>query len=284
MARIVVVGSVAEDEVLSLPEPLREGIHRDATASERRLGGGGANTAVPLARAGHDVVLVAPVGTDERGDRLLGHLRAAGIDTSAVVRVEGESTRSVVLVDPAGERTIVNVHRCREDQPPRRLRSLEADALYVRSRDLELAELMAEVARRATVVAHVPPLAREARPAHVLVGSQSDLPAAFVADPWDAGEGIAGALLRWVVMTMGPHGAEAVSADDRIATPAAAVTAVDTTGAGDVFAAGLVHALLGDQPMAQALETGVAWGAAAVACRGLPDREAIQALLQPTAG
>jgi len=279
MARIAVIGSVAEDEVLTLPGPLRAGSHVDARRRERRLGGGGANTAIPLARAGHEVLVVAPLGTDERGDWLLEQLGEAGVDTSLVVRVEGESTRSVVLVDPRGERTIVNVHRCREDGSPRRLEGIGLDALYVRSREPELVELMAKIASHATVVAHVPPLVRASRPAHVLVGSESDLPPAFVADPWDAGEGIAGSLLRWVVMTMGPHGAEAVSADERIATPAPAVAALDTTGAGDVFAAGLVHALLEKQAMPEALETGVAWGAAAVACRGLPGPEAIQALL-----
>jgi sugar/nucleoside kinase (ribokinase family) len=78
---------------------------------------------------------------------------------------------------------------------------------------------------------------------------------------------------------MGAHGAEAVSAEDRIATPALSVEAVDTTAAGDAFAAGLVHALLGDLAMPRALQVGVAWGAAAVTCRGLPDRETIRALL-----
>jgi sugar/nucleoside kinase (ribokinase family) len=279
MSRVAVVGSVAEDEVLYLPGPLREGSHVDAVRRERRLGGGGANTAVPLAHAGHDVALVAPLGTDERGDRLLGQLQDAGVDTSAIVRVEGESTRSLVLVDPGGERTIVNVHRCREEGPPRRLEKLETEALYVRSRGTGLDGLMSQAARRSTVVAHVPPLARGSRPAHVLVGSTSDLPPAFVGDPWDVSEGIAGSLLRWVVLTMGAHGAEAVSAEDRIATPALSVEAVDTTAAGDAFAAGLVHALLGDLAMPRALQVGVAWGAAAVTCRGLPDRETIRALL-----
>jgi len=278
MARIAVIGSVAEDEVLTLPRPLREGRHLDAVTHERRLGGGGANTAIPLARAGHDVVIVAPLGTDARGDRLLGQLQDAGLDTSGIVRVEGASTRSVVMVDPDAERTIVNAHRCREQGPPKRVEGMEIDALYVRSRELDLADLLAGVARRARVVAHIPPLARDARPAHVLVGSESDLPAAFVADPWDAGEGIAGSTLEWVVMTMGAHGAEAVSADERMATPAPTVTAVDTTGAGDVFAAGLVHGLVEGQPMAQALGTGVAWGAAAAATRGLPPADA---LLEP---
>jgi sugar/nucleoside kinase (ribokinase family) len=279
MSRVVVVGSVAEDEVLYLPGPLSEGGHADALRRERRLGGGGANTAVPLAHAGHEVVLVAPLGTDERGDRLLGQLKEAGVDTSAIVRVDGESTRSVVLVDPEGERTIVNVHRCREGGPPQRLEKIEAEALYVRSREADLDGLMSNAARRSTVVAHLPPLTRGSRPAHVLVGSVSDLPPAFVGDPWDVSEGIAGPLLRWVVLTMGAHGAEAVSAEDRVATPAPVVEAVDTTAAGDAFAAGLVHALLGDHPMPRALQIGVAWGAAAVTCRGLPDRETIQALL-----
>jgi sugar/nucleoside kinase (ribokinase family) len=278
MARVAVVGSVAEDEVLYLAHSFREGSHLETGKRERRLGGGAANTAVPLRHAGHEVVIVAPLGKDEKGDWLLGELQAAGVDTSAIVRVDGESTRSLVLVDPEGERTIVNVHRAHEEHLPERLSRIEADAVYVRSRETDLADPMEIVARRATVVAHLPPLVRGARPAHVLVGSESDLPRAFVGDPWDAGEGIAGSLLRWVVMTMGAHGAEAVSADERIATPAPSVDAVDTTGSGDVFAAGLVHALLGERPMPHALDTAVAWGAAAAACRGLPGPETIRGL------
>jgi sugar/nucleoside kinase (ribokinase family) len=44
-------------------------------------------------------------------------------------------------------------------------------------------------------------------------------------------------------------------------TPAPRVTPVDTTGSGDAFAAGLVHALVGGSAMQQTLETGAAWGA-----------------------
>jgi len=279
MARIAVVGSVAEDEVLRLPRPLREGGHVAAAEYHRRLGGGAANTAIPLLHAGHEVVIVSPLGTDETGDWLLGELETAGVDTSEIVRIRGASTRSVVLVDPRGERTIVNVHRCREERLSERLGTIEADGLYVRSREPSLAEPMGDVAQRATVVAHLPPLKRGARPAHVLVGSESDLPQAFAGDPWGSGEGIAGPFLRWVVVTRGPRGAEAISADERIATPAPSVTAVDTTGAGDVFAAGLIHSLLSDRPMPQALETAAAWGAAAAAFRGMPPPETIQSLL-----
>ena len=61
--------------------------------------------------------------------------------------------------------------------------------------------------------------------------------------------------------------------------PAPLVTVVDSTAAGDVFAAGLVHALALGRPTRAALETAVAWGAAAVACPGVPSRETIEGLL-----
>ncbi len=279
MARIVVVGSVAQDDVVTLQQPLRAGSHLDAAGRRLRLGGGGANTAIPLRHAGHDVTLLAPVGADAVAEWLLAKLQAAGIDVSAVSRVPGESTRSLVFVDPGGERTIVNLHRCRESGPPERLASLEADAVYVRSRDFDGAALLAETAARSLVVAHVPPLEPGCRPAHVLVGSESDLPPGFLEDPWAAGRRIAGLALRLVVVTRGERGAEAFSASERESVPAPRVSVVDSTAAGDVFAAGLVHALVERRSTRKALETAVAWGAAAVSCPGVPSRETIEGLL-----
>lgn len=158
MARIAVIGSVAQDDVVWLLQPLRDGRHLDGHKHKLRLGGGGANTAIPLHHAGHDVALVAPVGADAVGEWLLAKVQSFGIDAASMTRVPGESTRSLVLLDADGERTIINLHRCRDAAAPERLRALEADAVYVRSRDLDLAPALAERAGRAIVVAHVPPL------------------------------------------------------------------------------------------------------------------------------
>ena len=92
----------------------------------------------------------------------------------------------------------------------------------MRSRDLDVTALLAEAAARSLVVAHVPPLEAGARPAHVLVGSESDLPPAFLADPWKAGREIAGLALRLVVVTRGERGAEAFGAvehESRVRAP-----------------------------------------------------------------
>jgi sugar/nucleoside kinase (ribokinase family) len=279
VSRIIVVGSVAQDDAVLLRQGLVPGAHLDAASRRLRLGGGGANTAIPLRHAGHDVSLVAPVGADDVAEWLLAKLQAAGVDVGTVARVPGGSTRSLVLVDPGGERTIVNLHRCREQGPPERLSTLEAQAVYVRSRDLDLAPLLEGVAERSLVVAHVPPLEASSRPAHVLVGSESDLPAAFLSDPWSAGRGIAGERLRLVVVTRGPRGASAFSPEGRVDVPAPRVDVVDSTAAGDVFAAGLVHGLVLGRPPRALLETAVLWGAAAVACPGVPSKETIEGLL-----
>ncbi|MBI5444718.1 MAG: hypothetical protein HY900_26325, partial [Deltaproteobacteria bacterium] len=122
MPRIVVVGSVSIDEVVTLRQPLRAGAHLDGRERGRRVGGGAANTAIPLAFAGHAVTVVSSVGTDLEGSTILARLSGAGVDTSQVMRRAGPSTRSLVVVEPDGERTGVNLHRCREESPPRRLR------------------------------------------------------------------------------------------------------------------------------------------------------------------
>ncbi|MEO5335589.1 MAG: carbohydrate kinase family protein [Magnetospirillum sp. WYHS-4] len=265
MAAIVVVGSVARDEVAALHEPLREGAHLEGEARGSRLGGGGANTAVALARAGHRAILVAPLGTDALGDELLAELAASGVETSAVRRVPGASTWSLVLVTQGGERTIVNLNRTHEPEPPRRLLSIAADCLYVRSRALDLAPLLAEKAQGCLVVAHMPPLEEGSRPAQVLVASQSDLPPADLADPFATGFRVAGNLLEWVVVTRGPEGATAHGPQGLVLTAAAPhVETVDSTGAGDAFAAGLVHALTGGHAMGEALGVACRWGAEAV--------------------
>jgi sugar/nucleoside kinase (ribokinase family) len=265
MATILVVGSVARDEVAALHEPLREGAHLEGESRGSRLGGGGANTAVALARAGHRAVLVAPVGDDALGDALVAELAASRVDTSLILRVPGASTWSLVLVTEGGERTIVNLNRTREPAPPRRLLEVEARCLYVRSRALDLAPLLAERARDCLVVAHMPPLEAGARPARVLVASESDLDRAALADPFATGGRVAGNLLEWVVVTHGARGATAHGPSGVVVEAAAPqVEPVDSTGAGDAFAAGLVHALTGGAPMAEALGTACRWGAEAV--------------------
>lgn len=267
MARIAVLGTLAVDRVVRLERPLQVGGHQQGEALAPRCGGGAANAAVALAHAGHRVTLVSAVGDDAAGRELIATLTAAGVDTTEVARLPQPTSHSLLLVDPHGERTIVNLQRLHAPAPERLLQ-LPLDCVYVRSRAPGLAPLLAELSRRTCVVAHVPPCAAGAVPARILVGSAPDLDAAFLADPYAAGRRASGDRADWTVVTRGAAGATAHGHDTTLHQPALPALPVDTTGAGDCFAAGLVHGLVTGLEMAHCLAVAAAWGAAAVSGDG----------------
>ncbi len=240
--------------------------------AESRLGGGGANTAVALAAAGHEVMLLTAVGQDSIGDKLLAELAARGVDATAIVRLHQPSTRSLLLIDPLGERTVINVARCEEDVPSQRLLTLRADLIYVRSRRDDLSALLRARAATSLIVAHAPPIEAGSRPAHIVVASASDLDPHCLQAPQHLGAVVSGGLAQWTVITDGAAGAYAYSEGQRLTVSARCVQALDTTGAGDAFAAGLIHGVVNQWPMSKALALAVQFGTEATLwpASGLP--------------
>ena len=71
-------------------------------------GGDAVNEAIILSRLGHRAALVSKVGRDVAGDFLIQTLNDAGVDTSRVVRASGLDTGvNVVLVREGGERSFI---------------------------------------------------------------------------------------------------------------------------------------------------------------------------------
>lgn len=277
MATLLIIGSIAWDEVVRLTAPLRAGSHNEGRWVGRRIGGGAANTAMALARAQDRPMVISAVGADPSGAELVQQLASFGVDVQLVNRRAEATTRSLVLLESSGERTVVNLARARVALPSD-LASLPAECCYVRSADPALTPLLARRIETGTVVAHVPPLKRGFRPAQVLVGSASDLDEEALAHPFAAARGVAGAWLQWMVVTHGPAGAIAYGDDGRrFAERAPRVEVRDSTGAGDVFAAGLVHALAMGQGMEAALKVAVLWGAVSVGYEGtIPPEDFLQ--------
>jgi sugar/nucleoside kinase (ribokinase family) len=264
---ILVIGSVAWDEVIRLDAPLRPGAHLGGHWLGKRIGGGAANTALALSRGGDRVVLVSAVSGDLEGERLAIDLARLGIDLDWLDRTSAHTTRSLVLLDQSGERTIINLARARAPLPDD-LADIAAACCYVRSADPQLTPVLARRVRQGPVIAHVPPVADACQPASVLLGSTSDLDADFLAQPYRRARRIAGDVLQWMVLTDGANGARAYAKDRVLQAAAPTVEVIDSTGAGDVFAAGLAHALAAGRPMESALKTAVRWGSASVQYEG----------------
>ncbi|EWY42177.1 carbohydrate kinase [Skermanella stibiiresistens SB22] len=252
------------DVVVRLDGVVSSGAQLKARFDPGRLGGGGANTGVALAYAGHEVALFAEVGDDASGASMLDELVATGIDVSRVRRLRGPTPPVLVLLDPEGERTIIRGSPREAGATVLPAVNERADALYVKTHGADVVELLRERIASCLVVSHAPPAETTDWPAHVIVDSAAHMGASALADPYAAGHAWAGDALRWMVVTDGSRGATAFGPAGAVHVRATPAEVVDSTGAGDVFTAGLIHGLLTGMPIEDALRIGTRWAALAV--------------------
>lgn len=265
------------DRILLLDKPLITGGRHHYTDGGRRLGGGGANTGLGLVWAGHSVALVSQVGKDETADWLLAEASLHGLDCSLLHRNDVATPELLLVMTPDGERTIIRPQRPKFSlgTPPAFSRW---DALYINS-SAEGCEDWARAAMADTLV--VAQLAKDERPrpCHVLITSKSDLAGRCALPVWQYGQSIAGSDLRYFVVTDGANGAFVYSASGSDYVPAVESRVVDTTGAGDAFASGLINGLLAQRTITEAMAVGAQWASFAVATQSsIPGKELKQYL------
>jgi ribokinase len=286
VSRIIVLGDVMVDVVVRLSEPLARG--SDAPAQIRFHGGGSAaNTAAWLAAAGAEPVLVGVVGDDERGRAARAGLVAAGVEAWLVVDPDLPTGTCLVLVSPDGERTMApdagaNDALLAGDLDPELLG--EGGHLHVsgysllRAGSRGAAIAAVRQASRAGMTVSVDPSSSALLSAEFLdwaEGADLLLPNASEAhaltgdsDPERGARRLAERFGE-VVVTLGPAGALWTDGDAVLRAAAEPVAeVVDSTGAGDAFAAGLLSARVAGMSTAEALAAGCKLAARAVSQAG----------------
>ena len=277
---VVVVGDVMVD-VVTVPEgPIAP---RSDTPSRIRSQGGGsaANTACWLAWLGVPVGLVAAVGDDALGRAALAELEAAGVRFLGTV-VGGRPTGTcVVLVDEAGERTML------PDRGANDALAVGAVGELAGARWLHLSgyallgsgsRAAGRAAAEAATAANVP-WSLDASSAAPLrsMGADSFLALAtgcsvlFANDDEVAALGGFDAVLARGHELVAKHGVDGSSWTDGRATASACAdraTLIDSVGAGDAFDAGFLHARLGGADPGQALRAGAAVAATCLSVAG----------------
>jgi ribokinase len=289
VTRLVVLGDVMVDVVCRLDGPIAPG--SDAPARiEFGYGGSAANVSAWAAVArdeGPPPVLAGRIGADERGRAAEAELRAAGVETRLAVDPERPTGTCVVLVGPDGERSMVpdsgaNDRLAEGDLPDELL--VEGAHLhltgYTLVRDASRAAGRAAIARgreRGMSVSVDPSSAALLSPAFMdeLDGVGLLLPNAEEAAVLSGEEDVERASLSLadrvpeVAVTLGSEGAIWTDGTNVIRGDAEReVMVVDTTGAGDAFAAGFLTACLAGAAPAEALREGCRLAAVAVRTPG----------------
>jgi ribokinase len=294
--RAVVVGSLNMDLVLGVPELPGRGQTLLSRSLDRSPGGKGANQAVALARLGAQVEMVGAVGTDGDGAALLGALQAAGVSTRFVAgRPAAPTGLAVVCVDPRGDNAIVVAPGANATLGPADVRAAAAALHHAEVLLLQLEVPLDGVLAAARLGGeHGALVVLNAAPATTLPGHVLTSVGVLVVNQGEAaalgGRGAPGevaARLREegpgvVVVTLGGDGC--VVADERgvASLPAYRVPVVDTTGAGDCFAAALGLGLAEGRPARQAARLASAAAALAVTRRGaqaMPTRAEVERLV-----
>lgn len=253
--RITVVGSANIDLVARVRRLPRPGETLTDAELSRIPGGKGANQAVACARLGATTRFVGRIGSD---DLALRSLEREGVDTSGVVRDEGESGIALIVVDDEGENTIVVAPGANARLAPEDVAVGDADAVVCQQ------EIPPETV--AAAAAGAPFFCLNAAPARGPVPPELE-PDLLVVNRYE--HEVAGERGRLVAVTLGADGAILLEAGREVARAhPPRVEAVDGTAAGDAFCAALVVSLLEGRPRDEALRRACAAGAIAASRLG----------------
>jgi len=284
---LVGVGLNATDTVIPLSTYPARGSKTEYSTVSTLPGGQVATTVVACQHWGMRTRYVGKLGDDLAATLHREAFSHAGVDTRIITVPGGASAQSLILVDAQGERTVL----CRRDE---RLSLHPADldrewitnarALHVDGYDTEAAILAATWARAAAipVIADLDELYPNVEDliANVdyLIVSR-DFPTRLTAEP-DLEHALRKMQRRYAcrlaAATLGQDGVLAWDGKQLLHTPAFCVPVVDTTGAGDIFHAGFIYALLQDWPLDRQLE--FACAAAALNCTAVGARGGIHPL------
>jgi len=288
--RVLVVGEINIDLICqgyhAFPSPGREVLVDDFRMV---LGSASAICAMGLARLGTPVAFFGKVGDDPSGHFCLDAMRARGIDLEAVVVDAGLKTGVTVAITSTVDRALVSflgsIASMSERDVPRALFS-HADHVHVSSFYLQEAlrpgvEKLFRDARAAGLTTSLDPgfdpserwdpdLIETLRSVDVFFPNEVELRGLTGSDdPEEAVRRLQkGSSRVLVVAKLGARGAMAIDAGGRtVHVPAPRVDVVDTTGAGDSFDAGFLHAWLGGAELTDCLRLGAACGG--LSTRGL---------------
>ncbi|HKU14175.1 MAG TPA: carbohydrate kinase family protein [Steroidobacteraceae bacterium] len=287
MSKVVVVGEINVDLICqgysAFPAPGREILVDDFVTT---LGSSSAICAAGLARLGTDVVFVGKVGADLWGDYCLQAMSSAGIDVSRVRRDPLLKTGVTVSITSAQDRALVSfpgsVAELSADEVDDDALA-GADHLHVSSYFLQTklrrgcSGLFARASAAGLTTSLDPGCDPEGRWDRDLLATLREVDVFFPNELELAaitGEPDLAAGLRRLangrtqtIVTLGASGCATLSDGELLPVPAFAIQPVDTTGAGDSFNAGFLHAKLSGLPLRECLR----WGAAAgsLSTRGL---------------
>ena len=268
-------------------------------------GGSAANTVVGTAGLGARAAFIGRVKDDALGTVFMHDIRAAGVVFDTAPSAEGPSTgRCYVLVTPDGERTMNTYLGAAQDLHPRDIDAdmvagaaityLEGylwDPAHAKEAFLKAASIAHEAKRLVALTlsdAFCVDRWREeflhlirSGTVDLLFANEAELRSLYQTSDFDAAVEALRADARRAVVTRSAKGCVVIDGRETVAVPAFPVErVVDTTGAGDLFAAGFLVGLARKYPYDKAARLGALAAAEVISHLGARPETSLRALAE----
>ena len=292
MPEVVTIG-----EAMVLFSPIRNGLLRYSQTFERFMAGAESNTAIGLARLGHNTGWISRVGDDEFGQYILSFLRGECVDVSQVQR--DQSAQTGIFFKERRNADLTRVYYYRADSAASNLSPSDIDVTYFKGTQLvhitgitpalsdsclKMTHHVLEVCASSNITVSFDPNIRfklwESSKAkqvllelisHTKIVLASQDEAIFLTDQPTARKAALSILdlgPKQVIIKLGPSGALGVSHEKVVHKPGIEVQAVETIGAGDAFNAGYLSGYLRGWDLEKSLYLGNILGGMATTVHG----------------
>jgi sugar/nucleoside kinase (ribokinase family) len=282
----------------------------DAMGPAREISGGSAaNTLAGLSALGAQCAFVGQVADDQLGEVFAHDIHAVGIDYDVNPRAGDPPTaRCLIFVTPDGQRTMNTFLGASQFLPPKAVDETliaSASVLYLEGYLWDPEEPRAAMRRAiaasrdagrqvAFTLSDPFVISRhgddfrdliDAGQIDILFANEHELAALTGEDDFDAGLAALAPKVPVLVVTRGADGAVAIANGERAEVPAEPIAqVVDTTGAGDLFAAGFLHGHVRGDSLERCLKLGAICAAEVISHYGARPEADLQKLTAETLG
>ena len=252
MKKIVVIGSLNIDLVLSVEEFPKPGETINSLNYKEVPGGKGANQAAAASKLDAKVAMIGKVGADEHGEILLNTLDKYGVDTKHIKK-EGTTGKAFIHVNSEGENNIVLVpganHKMTKEDIDTNLGLIQESDLLILQMEIPIpvVEYALKIGKKLSkkIILNPAPAQKIDRNllknVHTLIPNESELeiltglPVESKEQIEEAAKSLIALGVNQVIVTLGSKGSLLVDKNTTQYVPALKVDAVDTTAAGDSF-------------------------------------------------
>ena len=269
--KYVLIGDLCVDIFMQVTTYPAAGGDGTVQAMHQYAGGSAANTAMMLANLGGDPTLLTHTGTDVWAQNLLPILDAAGVRAERIVQDETDQTGlTFLVVSNDAERTMFTYRGANRNLHPDEIFQgmfKNTDWLHISSYAcltppqsdavLKAVEIASQHNVRISMDIGVEPAsqARETiwkmlpKLSLIVLGEPEVLVMTQKQSIADAISNLLNTGLQTIALKLGKEGCRLIRKDQNVSLAGFPIDAVDTTGAGDAFSAGMLHGLTHSWPL-----------------------------------